>query len=170
MPPPGPFSSHLSEHHKKPQKCFFCIYRQHANIKSWWINQLKCQQVSEHKTAAAWKMQTFRSFPQGSLTKKNMPINCVPVSSDSLNSHSGRGEDFLSRQPDFFTETAVTPERKVEKSFPRWEINRHAEAKNGSVHIMQDEKVGERWHCGVQLQLETRSVCDAHLKLCFGEK
>ena len=39
----------------------------------------------------------------------------------------GRGEVFLSRQPDFFTETAVTPERKVEKSFPRWEINRHVE-------------------------------------------
>ena len=37
------------------------------------------------------------------------------------------GEDFLSRQPNFFTETAVTPERKVEKWFPRWEINRHAE-------------------------------------------
>ena len=43
------------------------------------------------------------------------------------NSHSGRGEDFFSRQPNFFTETAVTPERKVEKWFPRWEINRHAE-------------------------------------------
>ena len=43
------------------------------------------------------------------------------------NSYSGREEDFLSRQPDFFTETAVTPERKVEKSFPRWEINRHVE-------------------------------------------
>ena len=42
-------------------------------------------------------------------------------------SHSGKGEDFLTGQPDFFTETAVTPERKVEKSFPRWEINRHAE-------------------------------------------
>ena len=41
------------------------------------------------------------------------------------NSHSGRGEDFLSRQPNFFTETAVTPERKVEKSFPRWENNRN---------------------------------------------
>ena len=39
----------------------------------------------------------------------------------------GRGEDFLSRQPDFFTETAVTPERKVEKLFPRWEINPHVE-------------------------------------------
>ena len=39
----------------------------------------------------------------------------------------GRGEDFLSHQPDFFTETAVTSERKVEKSFPRWEINRHVE-------------------------------------------
>ena len=41
--------------------------------------------------------------------------------------HSGRGEDFLTGQPDFFTETAVTSERKVEKSFPRWEINRHIE-------------------------------------------
>ena len=41
--------------------------------------------------------------------------------------HSGRGEDFLSRQPDFFTETAVTLEQKVEKLFPMWEINRHAE-------------------------------------------
>ena len=43
------------------------------------------------------------------------------------NSHSGRGEDFLSHQPNFFTETAVTPERKVEKWLPRWEINRHDE-------------------------------------------
>ena len=41
--------------------------------------------------------------------------------------HSGKGEDFLTGQPDFFTETAVTPERKVEKSFPRREINHHAE-------------------------------------------
>ena len=41
--------------------------------------------------------------------------------------HNGRGEDFLTGQLIFFTETAVTPERKVEKSFPRWEINRHAE-------------------------------------------
>ena len=40
--------------------------------------------------------------------------------------HSGKGEDFLTGQPDFFTETAVTPEQKVEKSFPRWEINHHA--------------------------------------------
>ena len=43
------------------------------------------------------------------------------------NSHSGRGEDFLTGQLNFFTETAVTPERKVKKWFPRWEINRHAE-------------------------------------------
>ena len=41
--------------------------------------------------------------------------------------HSGKGEDFLTGQLNFFTETAVTLERKVEKSFPRWEINRHAE-------------------------------------------
>ena len=38
----------------------------------------------------------------------------------------GRG-DFLTCQPDFFRETAVTPERKVEKWFPRWEVNRNAE-------------------------------------------
>ena len=40
---------------------------------------------------------------------------------------TGRREDFLSRQQDFFTEPAVTSERKVEKSFPRSEINRHGE-------------------------------------------
>ena len=43
------------------------------------------------------------------------------------NSHSEKGEDFLSRQPNFFTETAVTPEWKVEKTIPRWEMNRHSE-------------------------------------------
>ena len=41
--------------------------------------------------------------------------------------HSGKGEDFLTGQLNFFTETAVTPEQKVEKSFPRSEIYRHAE-------------------------------------------
>ena len=41
--------------------------------------------------------------------------------------HSGKGEDFLTGQLNIFTETAVTPEQKVEKSFPRSEINRHAE-------------------------------------------
>ena len=41
--------------------------------------------------------------------------------------HNGKGEDFLTGQLIFFTETAVTLERKVEKSFPMWEINRHAE-------------------------------------------
>ena len=39
--------------------------------------------------------------------------------------HSGKGEDFLTGQSNFFTETAVTPEQEVEKLFPRWEINRH---------------------------------------------
>ena len=41
--------------------------------------------------------------------------------------YSRNGEDFLMGQLNFFTETAVTPERKVKKSFPRWEINRHVE-------------------------------------------
>ena len=38
-----------------------------------------------------------------------------------------KGEDFFTGQLNFFTETAVTPERKVEKSFLRLEINRHGE-------------------------------------------
>ena len=40
--------------------------------------------------------------------------------------HSGEGEDFLTGQLNFFTETAVTSEQKVKKLFPRWEINRRA--------------------------------------------
>ena len=46
---------------------------------------------------------------------------------ESARAVAGRREDYLSRQQDFFTETAVTLERKVEKSFPRSEINRHGE-------------------------------------------
>ena len=41
--------------------------------------------------------------------------------------HSGEGEDFLMGQLNFFTKTAVTPERKVKKSIPRWEMNDHVE-------------------------------------------
>ena len=40
--------------------------------------------------------------------------------------HSGEGEDPLTGQLNFFTKSAVTLERKVEKLIPRWEINRHA--------------------------------------------
>ena len=41
--------------------------------------------------------------------------------------NSGKGKDFLTGQPDFFTETSVTLEQKVEKLVPRWEIHRHGE-------------------------------------------
>ena len=38
--------------------------------------------------------------------------------------HSGEGEDFLSCKPGFFfTKTAVSRERNVEKLIPRWEMN-----------------------------------------------
>ena len=47
--------------------------------------------------------------------------------------HSEKGEAFLTGQPDFFTETAVTLERKVEKSFPRWEMNGHSEGYKWAV-------------------------------------
>ena len=41
--------------------------------------------------------------------------------------HSREREDFSMGHLNFFTKTAVTLEQKVEKSVPRWEINRHAE-------------------------------------------
>ena len=48
--------------------------------------------------------------------------------------HSGEGEDFLTGQPVFFfTKTALTPEQKVEKSFPRWEMNGHSEGHKRTV-------------------------------------
>ena len=37
--------------------------------------------------------------------------------------HSGEEEDFLTRQPFFFTKTAVTREWKVKKLLPTWEMN-----------------------------------------------
>ena len=70
----------------------------------------------------------FLSSPRGKRAgPKGLRAESARAVTGRRNSHSGRGEDFLTGQPNFFTETAVTPERKVEKSFPRWEINRHAE-------------------------------------------
>ena len=43
------------------------------------------------------------------------------------NSHRWEGGRLFDRSTKFFMETAVTPERKVEILFPRWEINRHVE-------------------------------------------
>ena len=39
----------------------------------------------------------------------------------------GGGKTFWAVSQIFLQKTAVTPERKVKKWFPRWEINRHAE-------------------------------------------
>ena len=53
--------------------------------------------------------------------------------------HSGKGEDFLTGQPVFFAKTAVTPEWKVGKSFPRWEMNGHSEGYKRTVN--------QNWGC-----------------------
>ena len=39
----------------------------------------------------------------------------------------------MTRQLDVLKKTAVTPERKVEKSFPRWEMNSHSEGYKWAV-------------------------------------
>ena len=73
------------------------------------------------------KLQLGFGLAQGDIQFSSPRAESARAFTGRRNSHSGRGEDFLTGQPDFFTETAVTPERKVEKWFPRWEINRHAE-------------------------------------------
>ena len=72
-------------------------------------------------------MEIYQARARSAAGPKGLRAESARAFTGRRNSHSGKGEDFLSRQPNFFTETAVTPERKVEKSFPRSEINRHAE-------------------------------------------
>ena len=64
---------------------------------------------------------------RGALGPKGLPAESARAFTGRRCPHSGKGEDFLTGQQIFFMETAVTLERKVKKSFPRWEINRHAE-------------------------------------------
>ena len=48
--------------------------------------------------------------------------------------HSGEGEDFCDASTGFFfTKTAVTRERKVEKWLPRWEMNGFSEGYKQTV-------------------------------------
>ena len=63
---------------------------------------------------------------QGLSSQRGKRAGPKGLRAESARAVTGRREDFLSRQQDFFTETAVTSKRIVDKSFPRWEINRHA--------------------------------------------
>ena len=70
------------------------------------------------------QLSPFLSSPRAKrAVPKGLRAESARAFTGRRNSYCGRGEDFLSRQQDFFTETAVTPKRKVEKLFPRWEMN-----------------------------------------------
>ena len=83
--------------------------------------------MEEKRAAVAVIAQEQVDNDDDDLQSSPAPSESARAFTGRRNSYSGRGEHFLSRQPNFFTETAVTPEWKVKKSFPRWEINRHAE-------------------------------------------
>ena len=72
-------------------------------------------------------IQTSRILIQPARGPEGLCAESARAVAGRLCPHSGEGEDFLMGQLNFFMKTAVTPERKVEKSIPRWEINRHAE-------------------------------------------
>ena len=76
---------------------------------------------SEPRTLGLSSLRAQRAGPKGLRAESAMAVTGRRCP------HSGEGEDFLMGQLNLFTKTAVTPERKVEKSIPRWEINRHAE-------------------------------------------
>ena len=71
--------------------------------------------LSQNKTFSFIETVEWKSYPARALRALGLLL------------YSWKGEDFLTGQLNFFAETAVTPGLKVEKSFPRWEINRHAE-------------------------------------------
>ena len=52
---------------------------------------------------------------------------------DSALTVSGEGEDCLMHRPIFFTKMAINRERKVQKSLPTWEMNRHTEGYKQAV-------------------------------------
>ena len=77
-------------------------------------------------------MSVWSFFPESVIVLENK-AKCYPARAESARAvtgrrcpYSGEGEDFLMGQLNLFTKTAVTPERKVKKLIPRWEINRHA--------------------------------------------
>ena len=87
-----------------------------------------------HKNSVVWAKIKVVSYPgllSSQRAKRAGPKGLRAESARAVTGrrcpHSEKGEGFLTGQPDFFTERAVTPERKVEKSFPRWEINCHGE-------------------------------------------
>ena len=52
----------------------------------------------------------------------------------------------MSRQPHFFTETAVTPEQKVEKLLPRWEMNGLSQGYKRAVDQNWGRMAKMKWH------------------------
>ena len=100
------------------------------SMKNMWLNKYAARSDLGSKLCFSWKnaVANILSSPRAKRAgPKGLRVESARAFTGRRNSHSGRGEDFLSRQPNFFTETALTLERKVEKWFPRWEINRHAE-------------------------------------------
>ena len=113
----GKILNFISEKSAWPCRCDLCVHSTlYCQISSF-IGLFFCVLPVLHLSSP----RTKRAGPKGLRAESARAVT------GRRNSHSGRGEDFLSRQPIFFTETAVTPEQKVEKWFPRWETNRHAE-------------------------------------------
>ena len=98
--------------------------------------------LRERRTSIAWRATLFvepASAPKNKFLFADVCVYSLRAGPKSLRAesaravtgrrcpHRGKGEDFLTNQLNFFTETAVTQEQKVEKSFPRSEFNRHAE-------------------------------------------
>ena len=116
-PDKGKILNFISEKSAWPCRCDLCVHSTlYCQISSF-IGLFFCVLPVLHLSSP----RTKRAGPKGLCAESSRAVTGKHCP------HSGRGEDFLTGQPNDFTETAVTPEKKVEKWFPRWEINRHAE-------------------------------------------
>ena len=84
-----------------------------------------CYETGPYQISHMWTFLIYPARTRSTRARRACALRALGLLLADGTPTGGRGEDFLTGQPDFFTETAVTPERKVEKSFPRWEINRH---------------------------------------------
>ena len=106
----------------------FCVWQRFVIRIQWWVCEENSGNFHLHLLLFSQAQVILFHYPARALRAglKGLRAESAMAFTGRRNSHSGRGKDFLSRQPNFSTETAVTWQRKVQKSFPRWEINRHA--------------------------------------------
>ena len=84
-----------------------------AKRESWWLCTSSRSTWWSSSRAGTCLILTHTIIKPARAGPKGLRAESARAFTGRRNSHSGRGEDFLTGQPDFFTETAVTESRKI---------------------------------------------------------